>query len=201
MDKKRVVKCVIDDTGKLGIHAIGLVEYPAIEENWVALNATKLSAVNEERKMLYGLALVPDKYILRVDQTTMEEYYITFDKETIQKCAYQFLQQGLQDQYTIHHESPITGCMTAESWIVEDVNNDKVNSLGLSAIHGAWALGVKVHDDLIWQKAKNGEIKGFSIEGFFLEVALGQQKMAALDGFWNDVEVAVKNYGEKMGNK
>jgi hypothetical protein len=38
MEKKKVMKCVIDDNMKLGVQAISLVEFPAIETNWVALN-------------------------------------------------------------------------------------------------------------------------------------------------------------------
>ena len=33
MDKKRIVKCVIDENGMLGLTAMGLVDVPAIEEN------------------------------------------------------------------------------------------------------------------------------------------------------------------------
>ena len=89
MKGKKVVKCVIDDNMKLGVQAISLVEFPAIEENFVALSKVKLSAVNEERRMLYGPALIPDKYILRIDKETGEEYYIVFEKETVYQCAHQ----------------------------------------------------------------------------------------------------------------
>jgi hypothetical protein len=46
MEKKKIVKCVIDDGGKLGVGAISLVEFPAIEENFIALNDVKLASVN-----------------------------------------------------------------------------------------------------------------------------------------------------------
>ncbi len=38
MEKRKVVKCVIDEDGRLGITAMGLVDMPAIEENWIALS-------------------------------------------------------------------------------------------------------------------------------------------------------------------
>jgi hypothetical protein len=69
MEKKKIVKCVIDETGKLGVGAISLVEFPAIEENFIALNEVKLASVNKERRMVYGPALIPNKYILRIDKT------------------------------------------------------------------------------------------------------------------------------------
>ena len=75
MDKKRIVKCVIDENGMLGLTAMGLVDVPAIEENWVALSSEKikLASVDKERRMLYGAALIPEKLILRIDKNN-EEY-------------------------------------------------------------------------------------------------------------------------------
>ena len=48
MEKRKVVKCVIDEEGRLGITAMGLVDMPAIEENWIALSKVQLSAMNAE---------------------------------------------------------------------------------------------------------------------------------------------------------
>ena len=49
--KKRIVKCVIDENGKLGLTAMGLVDVPAIEENWVALSSNKIKLASvEDRK-------------------------------------------------------------------------------------------------------------------------------------------------------
>ncbi len=84
MEKRKVVKCVIDEEGRLGITAMGLVDMPAIEENWIALSKVQLSAVNDERRMLYGPALIPDKEILRYDDKG-EPYYVYFEKATVLK--------------------------------------------------------------------------------------------------------------------
>ena len=34
---------------------------------------------------------------------------------------------------------------------------------------GTWMISVKVNNDKVWQQVKAGEVKGFSIEGFFAE--------------------------------
>lgn len=179
MENKRVVKCVIDDNGKLGISAIGLVHDPAIEELWVKLSKIKLSEVQEERKMLYGAALVPDKHILRLDGNG-EEFYITFEKETIMKCAHQFLKQNLQHQHTYEHQHPVSGCVVVESWIVES-ENDKSRHLGLDVPVGTWMIGTKVDDESIWEEVKNGTIRGFSIEGMFNEIGLSMSTPSTED--------------------
>jgi hypothetical protein len=186
MEQKRVVKCVIDDQGKLGISAIGLVHDPAMEELWVTLSKIKLSQIQEERKMLYGAALVPDKHILRLDGNG-EEFYIFFEKETIMKCAHQFLKQNLQHQHTYEHEHPVSGCVVVESWIVEG-DQDKSRQLGLDVPVGTWMIGTKVDDESIWEEVKNGSIRGFSIEGMFNEIGLSMSATSSEDLFIAELE-------------
>jgi hypothetical protein len=192
MEKKRIVKCVIDDNGKLGISAIGLVHDPAIEELWVKLSKIKLSEVQEERRMLYGAALVPDKHIMRLDGNG-DEFYIMFEKETIMKCAHQFLKQNLQHQHTFEHEHPVSGCVVVESWIVES-EQDKSRHLGLDVPVGTWMIGTKVDDDSIWEEVKNGSIRGFSIEGMFNEIGLSMSTPSNEDLFIAELEKLLQEF-------
>ena len=58
----------IKDAAEHGVFAISLVEEPAIEEDFIALskhNEIKLKVVDEERRVVVGYALVPDKRIYR----------------------------------------------------------------------------------------------------------------------------------------
>jgi hypothetical protein len=171
MEKKKVVKCVIDDGGRLGMGAISLVEFPATEENFIYLNEVKLASVNKERQMLYGPALIPNKYILRIDKNTGEDYYIYFDAETIAKCAHLYLKKNLQHNTTLEHEFSVMGCPVVESWIIEG-EQDKAYYFGLTAPVGSWIVGVNVTDPEIWNEVKEGNVKGFSIEGHFNELAV-----------------------------
>lgn len=171
MEKRKVVKCVIDEEGRLGITAMGLVDMPAIEENWIALSKMQLSAINDERRMLYGPALIPDKEILRYDDKG-EPYYVYFEKETVQKVAHQFFKKNLQHTTNLQHEIPVTGVTVVESWIKEG-KNDKSIQLGLPELpDGTWFIGTKVDEDHVWSDVKEGKIKGYSIEGFFNEVGV-----------------------------
>jgi hypothetical protein len=192
-EKKRVVRCVIDANGKLGITAISLVEFPATEENWIHLSEHKLQAINEERMMLYGAALIPDKHILRIDSDG-GEYYITFDADTIQKCAHMYLKKNLQHSATLEHEFAVTGCTLVESWIVES-EVDKSTHLGFSLPVGTWMLGMKVDDLSIWEEVKNGSVKGFSIEGIFNEVSVNMSSESLL----SDIEMFLIDYKCEKG--
>ena len=74
-----LIELFIDEEKELdGIEAISLVEFPAIEENFVALSKHKVEfkAIDEERRVVIGLALIPDKKIYRRDKEY--EYNIMF---------------------------------------------------------------------------------------------------------------------------
>ena len=54
-----------------------------------------------------------------------------------------------------------------ESWIKEDDTHDKSLKYGFDLPNGTWFAVMKVENNETWQKVKNGEVKGFSIEGNF----------------------------------
>jgi hypothetical protein len=192
MEKKKIVKCVIDETGKLGVGAISLVEFPAIEENFVALSEVKLAAVNKERRMLYGPALIPNKYIFRIDKNTGEEYYMYFDSETVEKCAHLYLKKNLQHNTTLEHEFSVMGCPVVESWVIEG-EQDKAYHFGLSAPVGSWIVGLNVTDDEIWNEVKEGNVKGFSIEGHFQEVAVSMSAVNVENELLSEIEKMISS--------
>ena len=72
MKKPKLVELLIDETEDIfGIQAISLVANPAIERGWVALNKDNflsLAKIDEEKRMLVGVALVPEKEIPRYSE-------------------------------------------------------------------------------------------------------------------------------------
>ena len=151
-----------------GISAISFVEHPAIEENWVALSKSQevqFKAIDEEKRIVVGLALVPDKEIYR--RRGEYEYNVMFTKETVRKASHLYLKQLNNNEATLEHEKEATGLSVVESWIVEDVKNDKSNMYDLNAVEGAWCVIMKVDNDKVWDEVKKGVYLGFSIEGRF----------------------------------
>jgi hypothetical protein len=61
----------------------------------------------------------------------------------------------------------IDGMTVVESWIIEDEQMDKSKLYNFSLPKGTWMISMKVDNDEVWSKVKAGEIKGFSIEGYF----------------------------------
>ena len=168
----RIVELVIDENDETsGIEAISVVETPAIEENFVALNKheLQLKEVNKEKRILMGAALIPDKSIYRRNDKTNDEYYIWFSKDTVRKASELFFKRSNHKNATYEHKQPIEGMTIVESWIVENTKQDKSALYGLNLPVGTWAVSMKVDNDEIYEKAKKGEVKGFSIEGYFAD--------------------------------
>jgi hypothetical protein len=56
-----------------------------------------------------------------------------------------------------------------ESWIIEDEKTDKSRLYNFNLPKGTWMISMKVNNDEIWNKVKAGDVKGFSIEGYFVD--------------------------------
>lgn len=175
-----IVELVINEDEELsGIDAISVVESPAIEEDFIALkkqHELKLAEVDAEKRILMGAALVPDKPIYR--KNGEHEFYIYFSKDTINKASQLFLKQGKQSKATLEHtEAYLSGMTVVESWIVEDKVQDKSAKYDFNVPVGTWMVSMKVDNDEVWNKVKLGEIKGFSIEGFFADKLENKPKL------------------------
>jgi len=173
-----IIELLIDELNdKPGVFAISLVDEPAIESNFVALNAhkVKMQIMNEEKRMVLGLALVPDKEIFRKDSEG-REYNIVFSKDTVRRAAELYLSRLRANNTTYEHSKQVDGVSLSESWIVEDKAKDKTSLYGIDAPIGAWAISMKVENDDVWQAVKDGKVLGFSIEGIFDEKPVDKYK-------------------------
>jgi hypothetical protein len=171
--RRKLYKMEIDDTIDNGVFAISLVSEPAIEELFVYLSKQpqliKLAEVDNEKRILVGPVLIPNKEIPRVDDETGEEYSILFTPEVVEKAAQLFLQNQHNNEATIEHtERKVPDVSVVESWIIADPEKDKSNVYGMSYPKGTWMCMMKINNDEVWQDyVKTGKVKGFSLEGMF----------------------------------
>ena len=168
----KIVELVIDEADEQsGIEAISVVESPAIEENFIALNKHEilLKEVDSEKRILMGAALVPNKQIYRRNDKTDEEYYIYFSEDTVRKASELFFKKSNHQNATLEHSENVEGTTIVESWIVENSKQDKSAIYGMDMPVGTWMVSMKIDNDEIYEKAKKGEVKGFSIEGYFAD--------------------------------
>ena len=169
----QVYEVILDEENpQSGINAISLVNSPAIDIDFIALSKDKpkdamIKLADQERQVLMGAALVPNKPIYR--KVNDDEFYILFSKETIRRASELYFMRNRQQSATLEHEGAIDGLTTVESWIVEDVEMDKSKKYGFDVPLGTWMVSMKVDNNDVWTNlVKTGEVKGFSIEGFFM---------------------------------
>ena len=151
------------------IYAVSLVEDEAVESGFIALSKQKqpmdFKIHNEEKRMLYGVALRADFPIYRCYGE--DEFYLTFDANAIERLVNKFMSNYGQKSFTIDHMEPAEGIVITESWLVKDTENDKSNALGLENVsEGSWIIGCKINNDEIWQSIREGRWHGFSIESW-----------------------------------
>ena len=170
----KLYELLIDENDLLlsGVHALSIVENPAIQSDFIALGDQKpvlLAEVNKDKQILMGAALIPDKPIYRKDGD--EEYYVYFSKETIAKTAEAFFRNNNQNNATLEHAEVLDNMTVFESWIVEDPEFDKSKKYGLEVPAGTWMVSMKVDDKDVWDNyVKDNKVFGFSIEGKFANV-------------------------------
>ena len=171
MTPTKIVELVIaDDSQELAIDAISLVNSPAIEQDFVFFGKEKnnltFAKVDEEKRMLVSPALIPNKQIFRYDPNTDSEYYVYFSPETVRKASELYLKHNNHHKATYEHKDRVSGVLTVESWIKEG-DSDKSKMYGYDLPNGTWFVKMKIENDELWNKIKEGELKGLSIEGYF----------------------------------
>lgn len=168
-----------DGCGKLAMDAWGGVEALSWVESTIKKNEEMssqeemtFSVFNSEQRLVVGAAMIPDKMIIRRNEITGEIYYVYFTAETIKKLQQKFMQEKLLDKTNIEHGRRfLNGVDVVESWIVEDPQKDKQQVFGMDYPKGTWMCIVKVDDENTWQMVKDGKLRGFSVQGYFLEKA------------------------------
>ena len=169
MIKDQLYELVIEDDNVDEVFAVSFVEQPAIESNFVYFNkqGVQFAAINDDKRLVMGPILVPDKKILRVDEMG-QPYYVFFKPDTIKKLSEMYLQKKYNSETTLEHDKKIDNISLVESWITESRTKDKSALYGLSLPVGSWVGTFKVNNDDIWNNyVKTGDVKGFSIEGMF----------------------------------
>jgi len=149
----------------------------------------ELQVANDEKREVVGLALVPNKQILR--RIKDKEFTISFSEETIAKVQELYLKKNYNNNVTVDHDHNVEGVSLIESWIVEDEKHDKSNIYKLDAVKGSWVVKMKVYNEEVWQQIKDGKFKGFSIEGKF--DGLDQLEAESHEDIINEIKELLKS--------
>jgi len=130
---------------------------------------------DEEKRVVLGPCMVPNERIFRKGEDG-QPYYVYFSPETIRMIAEKYM----RNQYTrnndlMHNGKAVKDIYVIESWIKESMD-DKSSKYGYGALPvGSWFVSMKIPKtpagDKVWAQVKNGTLNGFSVSGYFDEIA------------------------------
>ena len=151
-----------------GIEKMSLVKDPAVEKKFMAfskendLNHLVTLSIDEVKRMVFGVALRCNYPIYR--KNGEKEYFVVFDRETIEEAYVEFMKNP--NRVNLNHIRGVEGVYLTDSFIKDTEKG--LNPKGFEDIEdGSWFCGYKIENDEVWEKVKNGELNGFSVEGLF----------------------------------
>jgi hypothetical protein len=162
---------------------ISIVEEPAIEFRALMLNTdevidesesvdiVKLQKIDEERKILSGPAIIPNKWIerkIRRANGEVEEFYIIFTEEDI----IDFYEQWKKDGFLINHDhgDRLSKAVVETAFIISD-ENPTPDFYEYKLEKGSLYVETKYPDDE-WKEIKEKGKNAYSIEGAFDAILL-----------------------------
>lgn len=163
-----IYKLIIDEqeSSRKEVTAVAFVDMPAIEENFFAFEKElRFAVASEDERIVVGPAMIPDKPIYRRDE--QGEYYVVFDRSTIETIAQKFYAKGFQNNANEMHAKAVDDIVFYQSWIADEKKGIPKMKQFEGLPDGTWFLGAKVSNDETWAKVKDGSFKGFSVEGIF----------------------------------
>lgn len=185
----------IDDAA--GMEAIALVENPAVEVDFLKFDAEpkRVFSKDEERHIITGVAIMAGKPIYRYDPYD-GEYYVVFTKDVIEQLVLKYAKDNFFNRVNLQHDEEAVqdGIYMVESYFVDKKRG--IAPKEIEAEDGSWIVSYKVENEALWEEIKNsGELKGFSIEGYFnmCEEGFAEEEEDWLDQFLPKKKVNTQN--------
>ena len=167
MKELPIVKAILTDDNQ-GLKFMSAVESPAIMVNWVKFNdekPIKMAIQNEEQQIVFAPALIPDLPIYR--NHNGREFYLMFDKETIEQIALKFAKDNLLNSIDLNHDGiKLNGVQIYQSFVTNEKTVENVKAFENLPV-GTWYVGAKVDNQDVWQLIKEEKLNGWSIDGLF----------------------------------
>lgn len=165
-----VYDMIIDpETDEMGLKQMSMVNSPAIMTAWAKFNDSevKFSILNEDQRIVFGPALIPDLPIKRV--VMGQEFYLKITKDEILKTAIKFAKDGIATRIDTNHDNNLISDSVIFESFVTDSNRIKPESVkGYETLaEGTLFFTGKINNLQQWAKVQSGELTGWSIDGLF----------------------------------
>lgn len=196
-----------DESSEVEVSFVALVDKPAIEKNFLAFNKALQFAINEEKRIISGPAMIANQLIYRKDANG--EYNVFFSPETIREIAIKFFKKDYQKNINLFHDPNLSldGVTIFESFVSDAERGISPMKGFEDSPDGTWFISAKVENDEVWNKIKSGEVKGFSVEGIFsfMQISGTQKHNSHLQeeiSFMSEIKDLWNQFKEKfLGNQ
>jgi hypothetical protein len=159
-----------------------LVSMPAHEKNFMTFSKQVKFEFNDEEQVITGIAISADTPIYRFDEESKEEYYVVFTKQAIKDIIFDYARKDNFNNVNLEHNPNriVKSIFMIHSYQIDAAKGFTAPERFKDANDGSWIVSYKVTDKELFDKAKNGEFNGFSIEGVFNLIDTKEEQEMAL---------------------
>ncbi len=127
----------------------------------------EFQTIDDEKRLVTAPVMIAETAIPRFNPD-LGKYYVKFSKDTIEKMMRKYFKENKIHKVNTNHDpkQQKDGIYMMESYIVGERTDSKIFP---DLPEGSWVATYYVDNDEVWQKIKNGEYNGFSLEGYFIE--------------------------------
>lgn len=116
-------------------------------EQVVKTSLTKIIRSDDDRQIIYGEVYAPNR---------LDSHGEMMLAEDVELMAHRFMQLDITKAIDVQHNNVPIAAYPVESFIARAGDPDYTE--------GAWVMGVKVEDKLVWADIKAGNLNGFSFQ-------------------------------------
>ena len=122
-----------------------------------------------EDRIIIGPAMIPNKKIYRnPNRVVNKPHYVYFDELTIKVIREKFHKKNYNNKVNINHDGVLVEeVILIDSFLIDDVNRETLQPQFQDLPNGTWMVSYRIQNDDIWEKIKDKQLNGFSVEGIF----------------------------------
>jgi hypothetical protein len=145
-----------------------LVSNPAHEKSFQTFSKVQRYEFNDEKQIVTGVAISADFPIYRKQGN--EEFYVVFDKQAISDIVVDYARKGNFNNLNVEHNSKdlVNNAFMVMLYQIDNEKGFTAPERFKDESDGSLLVSYKILDKEVYERAKSGELTGFSIEGDFV---------------------------------
>ena len=185
---------ITDETD--GVNVISVVTDPAIMESCMKFSKQEKIEIklerNDEKQELFGPVLIPDLLIYRRDSKTDFEYFVVFERDTIEQIEKKYFKDNFNFNVSLEHSGDNIPGFVFESFIKNSELG--INPEGWDVPDGTWFVRMRIDSKEDWNRIKEEGLTGFSCECFMGGVEIGETEQFRANAW----KVAAKSWLDEL---